>query len=330
MLKKKFFHRENEKVYQIEGIEEIKNKLLNIWTPIEIMEFTKQCWEVAEGDIHGPQKEFHSLLTVMYQITEGLSHEVIGQFIKTSTYRRIFEHLFGDGSNTEVEEKRKKCEKWCNKWFDRFSTDEIRSIYAKLHNPEILKAITSLIDGKDYVIQLQNIQKELRQTENDKSNLISRKNRKCSSWLNAAKTVNLITIEGYPRRNTAIVGANEKYDGKLAEDINIIKVMKKTDCILLDHHFDKWIKFTFSENNLKNSELDEPFDESNYLLKPVKKKNVDLNPDEKERLKQISGLLSKIESELNSRIGKNYLMDPPIIVGLILNNFNVCYKLDMS
>ncbi len=54
--------------------------------------------------------------------------------------------------------------------------------------------------------------------------------------LNAAKTVNLITIEGYPRRNTAIVGPNEKYDGKFAEDINIIKVMKKTDCILLDHH----------------------------------------------------------------------------------------------
>ncbi len=36
----------------------------------------------------------------------------------------------------------------------------------------------------------------------------------------------------YPWRNTAFVGANEKYDGKLVEDINIIKVLKKTDCIL--------------------------------------------------------------------------------------------------
>jgi hypothetical protein len=197
----------------------------------------------------------------------------------SSIYKRIFEHLVGGGSSL-VEAKRKKWEKWCNSWFDRFSTDEIRSIYAKINNPETLKAITS-IDGKDYVIQLQNIQRELRKTENDRSNLISRKNRKCSSWLNAAKTVNLITIEGYPWRNTAIVGANEKYDGKLAEDINIIKVLKKTDCILLDHHFDKWIKSTFSKNNIKNSNLENPFDESNYLLKPIKRKNIDINPDEK-------------------------------------------------
>ncbi len=110
------------------------------------MKFTKQCWEVAEGDIPGPQKEFHSLLSVMYQITEGLSHEDMGQFLKSSTYKRIFEHLFGSGSSLEVEEKRKKWEKWCNSWFDRFSTDEIRSIYAKINNPETLKAITSLID----------------------------------------------------------------------------------------------------------------------------------------------------------------------------------------
>ncbi len=47
---------------KIEGIENIFDKLKTIWTPIEIMEFTKQCWEVTEGDIPGPQKEFHSLL----------------------------------------------------------------------------------------------------------------------------------------------------------------------------------------------------------------------------------------------------------------------------
>jgi hypothetical protein len=302
--KKKFFHRESEEVNKIEGIEEIFNKLKIIWTPIEIMEFTKQAWDVADGDIPGPQKEFHSLLTVMYQLTEGLSHEDMNQFIKSSTYKRIFEHLFGGGSSLEVEEKRKKWQNWCNDWFDRFSTDELRSIFAKLNNPELLKSITTLIDGKDFVTQLQNIQKELRKTENDKSNLISRKNRKGASWLNAAKTVNLMTIEGYPWRNTAIVGANEKYDGKLAEDIKILKVMKKSDCILLDHHFDKWIKFTFSENNIKNTNLENPFDSTNYLLKPVKRKNIDFTPDETNRLKQISALLSKIESELNARIGK--------------------------
>ena len=136
------------------------------------------------------------------------------KLIKTSSYRRIFEHLFGGGSKyLNSKEKRKKWEKWCNNWFDRFSTAETRSTFGKLYNPDTLKSITCLMDGKDYVIQLQNIQKELRKTDNDKSNLISRKNRKCSSWLNAAKTVNLVTIEGYPWRNTGVVGANEKYDG---------------------------------------------------------------------------------------------------------------------
>ncbi len=43
---------------------------------------------------------------------------------------------------------------------------------------------------------------------------------------------------------------------------------------------------------------------SNYLLKPIKRKNIDLKPDEKNRLKEISALLNKIVNELNSRIGK--------------------------
>jgi hypothetical protein len=62
------------------------------------MEFTKQAWDV-EGDIPAPKKEFHFLLTLMYQLTEGLSHEDMNQFIKSSTYKRIFEHLFGGGSS---------------------------------------------------------------------------------------------------------------------------------------------------------------------------------------------------------------------------------------
>jgi len=258
---------------KIVGIEDVFDKIKKIWSPIEVMEFTKQCWEIVEGDIPGPQKEFHTLLCVLYQITEGLSFEEMNQFIPTTTYKRVFQLLFGGGSkDLNAKEKRKNWMKWCNEWFDRFSTAEIRSSYAKLYNPDSLKSITCLIDGKDYVVQLQNIQKELRKTINDKSNLISRKNRKGSSWLNAAKTVNLVTIEGYPWRNTGIVGANEKYDGKLAENINILKVMKKSDSILLDHHFDKFISNKFSEDNEQNSSLEFPFNEDNYLLKPIKKK----------------------------------------------------------
>jgi len=293
------------------------------------MEFTKQCWEIAEGDIPAPQKEFHTILCVLYQITEGLSFEDMENFIKTATYQRVFNHLFGGGPrDLYAKEKRKSWEKWCNEWFDRFSTDEIRSTYAKLYNPEKLKSITCLMDGKDYVIQLKNIQKELRKTDNDKSNLISRKIRKCASWLNAIKTVNLVTIEGYPWRNTGLVGANEKYDGHLAKNIKILKVMKKSDSILLDHHFDKFISDEFSEDNEKNSNLEVPFNEDNYLLKPGKTKNIGFNNDELERLSQISALLSKIESEHNALIGKNvsFLMASQQKDGMILNNFIVYYK----
>ncbi len=74
-----------------------------------------------------------------------------------------------------------------------------------------------------------------------------------------------------------------------------------------------------------NNQLQNPFNNENYLLKPKKRKNTDFNSDEKERLKEISALLSKIESELNALIGKNVncLMVLHQNVGMILNNFIV-------
>jgi hypothetical protein len=62
----------------------------------------------------------------MYQITDGLSHEDMDQFIKSSTYKRIFEHLFCGSS---LEAKRKKWEKLCNNCFDRFSTDSTKNSF---------------------------------------------------------------------------------------------------------------------------------------------------------------------------------------------------------
>ncbi len=271
--KKRFFHRQCEEENKIDGIDKILEKLKEIWTPIEIMEFTKMCWEVADGDIVGPCKEFHSLLVLMYLITEGLSFEQINEIIPTTTFRRLFEQLFGGGTgDLKAEEKRKKWHERSEKWFDRLSTAEIRCAHAKIFNPDSLKQITTLMDGKDFIIKLQLIFKELRKTSNDKSNLISRKNKKGSSWMNAAKCVNLFTIEGYPLRNTFVVGANEKYDGHLAEGINLLQVLSKSDCIMADHHFDKFIRELFSVENEKNYELENPFNEENYLLKPKKKK----------------------------------------------------------
>ncbi len=63
--------------------------------------------------------------------------------------------------------------------------------------------------------------------------------------MNAAKCVNLFTIEGYPLRNTFVVGANEKYDGHLAQGIDLFKVLTKSDCLMADHHFDKFIREFF-------------------------------------------------------------------------------------
>jgi hypothetical protein len=268
--KKKYFHRECSEENLVQDIDVIFDKLLEIWTEVEIMEFTKACWEVCEGDIPGPQIEFHSILCILYQFTEGKSFNEMDKFIKTTTYKRIFETIFGGGpDDLHTTEKREFWADWSKRWFDRLSTEETRSIYAKINNPDQLKSVTCLIDGKNYVLHLQNVQRETRPTRNGKSNLISKKNIKCSNWLKAAKTVNLMTIEGYPMRNTVLVGANEKYDGHLAEKLNICQVLKKNDILLLDHHFDKFIRETFSNDN-SNNELE--LNENNYLLKPRKTK----------------------------------------------------------
>jgi len=102
--------------------------------------------------------------------------------------------------------------------------------------------------------------------------LISRKNRKGSSWLNAGKVVNLYSVNGFPMRSTMVVGANEKYDGHLAEKLNLLKVLDKIDVVLADHHFDKFIRDLFSIDNEKNSILENPFSKDNYLTKPKKNK----------------------------------------------------------
>jgi len=84
---KTLFHQTENK--NINSMDDVIKKIQKHWTNIEIMEFSKICSEIG-GDIPGPHNEFHMVLVVLYQITQGLSFEELNNIIKKSTFKRVF------------------------------------------------------------------------------------------------------------------------------------------------------------------------------------------------------------------------------------------------
>jgi hypothetical protein len=167
-----------------------------------------------------------------------------------------------------------------------------------------LKSITLMMDGKDFEVFLNDINEEYRKTKNQKSNLISRKNKKGGSWKNCFKLVILIDIRGLPIKFTNIYGANEKYDGHLAEELGLIKFMDVNDCALFDNHFNKFMRDMCSDSNKENKKRKNQLDQSNFFTKIRKPNNKKLSKDEALVNSRVSALLGLIESGMNAQIAQ--------------------------
>jgi hypothetical protein len=225
----------------------------------------------------------------------------MNDFIPESTYRRIFELIYSKKESGEI------IKKWSQDYFESFSNADVRALYAKLFNPQKMKSVTFLMDGKD-IITFMNLIDTSETTNNGFHKMLSRKNKKGGNWQKGIKLCVLFDIRGFVRNTTPIKGCLEKYDGHLAPELDLLDTIDIKDVVSADHHFDKFLRELFSTENEENMDREEPFTNENYLLKPVKQKNIPLNPDELERKNEISALLSKIESECNSMLSSKCKM----------------------
>jgi hypothetical protein len=298
---------------EIKNYLKIWEKVNQIWDRITIIEFTKLIAKI--GDLPGPYSKFQTAICLLYQITEGKSNFDMSEFIPESTYRRIYEKIYDDKDSSVI------IKEWSNNWYESFSNPIVRNLYSKIYNPDELKSITLIMDGKDIITLMDKID-NTNVIENGFNIMLSRKNKKGGNWQKGIKACFLIDSRGYCLNMTPVYGALEKYDGHLAPELNLLEIMDKNDVISADHHFDKFLKDLFSEENDENSELSDPITENNYILKPVKKKNLPLNPDELDRKAKISAYLSKIEVN----VMLFYLQNAKYLVVNVKRNINHLIK----
>jgi len=268
---------------ELENWKDYYDRVFEVWNPITILEFTKLINEL--GDMPGPIRGFQKSILLLYQITEGCANNAMP--LKEASWRRLFEYVYSKKESVEI------IEEWAQKWFSNFTNLNLRVLYANLNNPPELKSVTYMCDGKDFESFLTFVQNEFRRNESGVSNLISHKNKKGGIWTQGFKIILLMDIRGFIRGMTTLVGCNEKYDGHLVEDLNILELMDERDCLSADHHFDKFMKETFTTY---------PYSRKNYVKKYTKPYKKNFSPGNLEFNGILSGLLSKIECEINAGI----------------------------
>ena len=122
---------------------------------------------------------------ILYQLITGCTNGRIPG-VSYSTYRRIYERVWRKSI--------KKINEWVEKWMKILSSQEIRFLYARIHNKSDFKHVTMFIDGKDFVRKLNDLRADKELSANQKSSLTSRKN----DFQNGGKVVFLDDIKMMP------------------------------------------------------------------------------------------------------------------------------------
>lgn len=223
-----------------ESIQEMNIELEKI-NEIAVNEFLLMFGEISIT--HGIFPHIMKGKMILYQLLSGTSSSCIPG-IEYSTFRRIYKAIWM--------ENKKIINDWCNDWMVKLSTPEIRSLYSRLYNPKQFKTVTLFIDSKDFVTVLNDLRSEKRKTKNGKSTIISRKN----GWKHGGKIVFLDDIKMNPVCQSRMWGANERYDGKIMQDMKIYEYMDvDLDCLIHDHHFDSEVSNTIEAANAKGIPL---------------------------------------------------------------------------
>jgi hypothetical protein len=167
--------------------------------------------------------------------------------------------------------------------------------YSHLYNSNPFKAVTLLIDGKDFVTALTELKNEKRLTKKGKSTLTSYKN----NFKNGGKVVFLDDSRMMPIAISKMVGANEAYDGHLMKSMKIHKVMHpEFDNLIYDHHFDRACEDIIEISESKNIALNA----TNFTPSIRKLPGQSFSPDELQYNKQHGSYRSLQETARNAAL----------------------------
>lgn len=251
---------------------------INLISRIAITEFIKLYGETSPKRSYIPYVWKAKL--ILYKLITGESSHLIPTISYTS-FRRI-EREFWDAGDV--------IDNWSKEWMGKLSTPHIRLLMARIKNPDSFKMITMLVDGKDFIITLNELKSEKRRTKNNISTLISHKN----NYKNGGKVIFLDDIAMNPIAISRMVGCNEAYDGHLFRSIKPYKYIDpECDSVIFDHHFDSEVDNIIEEANEKGIMLSL----KNFCPSIRKKSGTKLAGDEAEYIKLHGSFRSKHETE---------------------------------
>ena len=283
VIPRKKYHRTEEHHISNENFEFV-NKELSKLHGNAVTEFLKLFGSLPEHP--SPLKNIDKGKLLLFQLLSGSTSKSIPN-CPYSTYREIYKTFW--------RENKDKIQQWCDSWVSILSTPEIRLLYASIHNSEPFKGVTMLIDGKDFITHLNNLDDELKRTENGVRTTISRK----LNWKNGGKIVFLDDIKMNPIMISRMCGANEQYDGHVMTEMKIYRVMEpKIDCLIYDHAFDSDARYMLT---LKEC-IDKGITRRNLCPNIGKKANVPLTQDEQAYKDKHGSFRSIQETERNATL----------------------------
>ena len=276
-----------KKVKSIPGIGEVKDILSTRFGIIAIYIVVSFLCEIC-GYLPSPFRCFEGYLLILWQLVGGFQIQQMQSYMAKSTFFIISNHVWRSERTTKISAKLGDLLK------KMFSTERIRVLSAKLHNPPQFRSATMFGDGHDNRINFSSMH-----------NVIGFKNKKkFYSWKlkkPGYRTQILIDVNNYVIFVSPSKPALINTDQKMMVKYRFDKLMTKNDCIYLDGLYKGAHKELIEKNNNEGGELND----DNFRFPIRKLNNIAFSKGETKYNDQFGGIRSTIESKF-AEIGNQF------------------------
>ncbi|CDH61583.1 predicted protein [Lichtheimia corymbifera JMRC:FSU:9682] len=276
-------YKHRSELKHVKLINEIKKILFNKLGYIAVFYFLVVLYGSVEYP--GPYYEIEKGLFLLFHLVSGISGIEIERYLPYSTFHRMYKKFWMDEDNY------KRIDKIVTQGLSSmFSSTKLRVLSAHLHNPDLFKHVTLIIDGHDSCINYVN-------TDIKREKLYSYKFKKNSIRTQIVADINDMIL--FTSRSEYCA---ESSDGSMFLNMKLYQKMTNYDTLATDGGYSLFVN-QFIE---KASEKGYDFSKNNFVYPIRKEINVNLDATELHFNDVFGSFRSKIENQFAELGNKFY------------------------
>lgn len=307
IIKLSLFHRHNRR--DVKNIDEVKDLVFSKLGSMVPFIFLNGFYGRKDhvGNIRNAEKG----LLILYRLLSGFSVPEMERFLPHSSYADIETELF--------EKNGPELNSWLNEMQDNyFTTPKLRTLGARLNNPEEWKDVTCFLDGHDSRLNY-NSMKEIDMYRMERGELFSYKFKK-----SGGRTQLLYDVNGFYWKLSDTEKAGTCNDGSMFERFKPDQFLTKTDVLMLDGGYTQYVEKVIEAAEERGTRLS-----LLNFCNPLRKINgIDFLEDESIYNARFGSMRSSIETAF-AVLGNTFLKFAPRAQHRISNfkHFNLKLKL---